>query len=344
MRLASFSTALAAVLISGALPGTAAAQEGAFQQHCVVADSRLAELSGLASDGETWYAVGDGGSALRVVELDPADCSVRDVRSADVDPYDVEDLALAADGSLWLADTGDNKLRRENVALHVLRPSGEVELFRLENPDGPHDAEALLLDAAGTPFIVTKEYFGAAGVYRPTEALDENRAVPLQRVASLDLPVTNTPGGPIKAGLGTKTVTGGSVSEDGTLIAIRTYTEVYLYHAPDKDVLAALQRRPARIALPGELQGEAIAWQPDGSLLSASEGNQPVRIIPAAADIGRKAAEQQGVPDRQPVQQEKPAAGAPDSSAGSSALPLVVAGAVAALLLVLRRRFRGGNS
>src|SRR5690606_31361281 len=67
-------------------------------------------------------------------------------------------------------------------------------------------------------------------------------------------------------------------------------------------------------------------------------------IIPAAADIGRKAAEQQGVPDRQPVQQEKPAAGAPDSSAGSSALPLAVAGAVAALLLVLRRRFRGGNS
>ena len=38
-------------------------------------------------------------------------------------------------------------------------------------PDGPHDAESLLLAPDGTPYIVTKEVLGDSGVYRPDAAL-----------------------------------------------------------------------------------------------------------------------------------------------------------------------------
>lgn len=81
-------------------------------------------------------------------------------------------------------------------------------------------------------------------------------------------------------------MTGGATSADGTVVALRTYTDAYLYPAPDGDVAAALRRDPVRIPLPDEKQGEAIAFDPDGTLLSASEGTgQPVRALRNAAAL-----------------------------------------------------------
>ena len=68
-------------------------------------------------------AMNDGGDRAEVYVLDGG-CPVADVRSADVDPYDPEDMALAADGTIWLADTGDNEQDRQTVALIGLRPDG----------------------------------------------------------------------------------------------------------------------------------------------------------------------------------------------------------------------------
>ena len=89
------------------------------------------------------------------------------MHTAAVDPYDPEDLAVAADGTVWLADTGDNRRTRATVALIALRPTAPTGIYRLTYPDGPHDAEALLLAPDGTPYVVTKEILGASGVYRP---------------------------------------------------------------------------------------------------------------------------------------------------------------------------------
>ncbi|WP_346074403.1 hypothetical protein [Saccharopolyspora thermophila] len=315
-------------------------------EQCRLGDDRLAELSGLASDGTHWYAVSDGGSSLRVLVLDPADCSVRDVRTASINPYDVEDLALAADGSLWLADTGDNRRRREDVALHVMRPGGGATLYRLSYPDGAHDAEALLLDRNRVPHIVTKEPIGPAGVYRPTGPLAADRTVAMERVGSLSLRSTQTPGGPLNGALGSILVTGGSVSRDGTAVAVRTYTEAYVYNAPDGDVVAALTRPPLRIPLPNEQQGEAIAWEPDGSLLSASEGKQPVRRIPGVAEAARalESATTDGAATRPApggdADQAQPSSGQHELSTGQS---LLLAGAVAALLIAVAGRLRRRN-
>ncbi|MER6989832.1 hypothetical protein ABT337_08930 [Saccharopolyspora hirsuta] len=325
--------------------GTAAASPAAAQlpepaEECRVQDERLDELSGLASDGRAWYAVNDGGRSLRVHVLDPSDCSVRDVRTASNDPFDVEDLALGHDGSLWLADIGDNRRRRDTVALHVMPPGGGVALYRLSYPDGAHDAEALLLDRAGVPFIVTKEPLGTAGVYRPAQPLDTERTVPLERVGSVSLRATETPGGPLSRAFSTTLVTGGAVNHDGTAVAIRTYTDVYLYSAPDGDVVAALQREPLRIALPNERQGEAIAWEPDGSLLSASEGSEPVRRIPGAAKLltETSAAPPDGdVPNPQPAGQTEPASGSSTTTGQAPLFAAVLAGLIVFLAGRLRR-------
>ncbi|HEY2765328.1 MAG TPA: hypothetical protein VGJ13_15160 [Pseudonocardiaceae bacterium] len=236
---------------------------------CTPTDPGLAELSGLASDGQRWYAVSDGGTRLRVLVLDPADCTVLDRITAEVDPYDVEDLALARDGALWLADTGDNDLKRSTVALHRLAPDGGARLYRLTYPDGPHDTEALLLDHTGVPYLVTKE-LGVARVYRPSGGLAEPGPTPLARVGTVRIEPTSTPGGPVGT-VGSVLITGGAVSSDGLVVALRTYTDAYLFSAPGGDVLAGLATTPVRIPLPGEPQGEAVALTPDGTLLSGSE-------------------------------------------------------------------------
>ncbi|WP_407676095.1 hypothetical protein [Prauserella sediminis] len=251
---------------------------------CRIDDPAVDEASGLVAGDGRWYAVNDGGTVLRVYALDRG-CAVTDVITDPTDPYDVEDLARAADGTFWLADIGDNRSARDTVALHALRPGDGSTLYRLTYPDGAHDAEAVLLDREGTPYIVTKSVTGTSGVYRPAAALQSPGPTPLERVGSVTVPPTGTPGGPVGTA-GTLLITGGATSHDGRVVALRTYTDAYLYPAPDGDVVAALQRDPVRIPLPGEPQGEAIAFQPDGTLVSVSEGvGNPVRVVRDATDL-----------------------------------------------------------
>jgi len=273
---------------------TAAAEEvalfGAPADLCSVTDPRLPEISGMAVDGDTTLVVDDGGDQVVVQELD-ASCAVVGERTAAVDPYDPEDLALGADGTVWLADTGDNRLSRATVALIALRPDGSSQVFRLTYPDGPHDAEALLLAPDGTPYLVTKEVLGASEVYRPEGALDPGAAVALTKVADLPLTLTGTEGGPVGRA-GQLMVTGGAVSPDGAELALRTYTDAYVWSLTGSDVAGALGTPPVRVALPPSPQGEAIAFAADGRSLVVSGEGLPaaVTVLPAVGALSPAAA------------------------------------------------------
>ncbi|WP_432851645.1 hypothetical protein ACQPXB_12605 [Amycolatopsis sp. CA-161197] len=319
----------AGLLVLGAVPAAAAAPPPAPSSLCKVTDSRLGELSGLVSDGEHWYAINDGGTKVQVFVLDHS-CKVQKVLSASTDPYDVEDLARAADGTLWLSDTGDNSHKRTTVALMAMKPSGgSVTLHRLTYPDGPHDTEALLLDRSGTPYLITKEVLGDAAVYRPTGPLATPGPTALEKVGSLTIHDTDTVGGPVGA-FGSVLVTGGATSADGHVVALRTYTDAYLYPAPDGDVLEALKRNPARIPLPNEKQGEALAFEPDGTLLSGSEGvGQPIRAVKNATALVAGAA----APQREAA--KPPASGATGGSDDSSGLPLLPVVGIAVVVVLI---------
>lgn len=295
---------------------------------CTVTDDRLVELSGLAVvDGAVW-AVGDGGREVRVHRLD-ADCEVADTRTADVDPYDVEDLATGPGGALWLADTGDNSRERETVAVVVL-DGGDARLHRLTYPDGPHDAEALLVDADGVPHVITKEAGRPAGVYRTAGPPEGTGPTPLEHVGDVSLPVSDTEGGPI-GGLGSRTVTGAAAAADGSVVALRTYTDAWLFPVADGDLPAALAGTPVRVPLAGEPQGEAIAFDADGTLLSGSEtrGGEP-GVLRAVPDAVRLAATAPAGPAPDP----QVAAPPPDEPAPDWLPGVVGAGAAGALLVL----------
>jgi hypothetical protein len=266
---------------------------------CRIDDARLDEISGMVATDTGFVVVNDGAddeARRRVFYLD-ADCAVvRTVRYPSR-PRDTEDLAVGADGTLWVADIGDNDRSRRTVALWRLAPgAARPVLHRLTYPDGPHDAEALLIDGDGRPVIVTKQG-GTAGLYRPAVPPRAGVTVPLVRVGQVRLPVTTTrnPFSFVGRGL----VTGAASAPDGRRVVLRTYADAFEFDVTGGDVVAALTGGAPRVVpLPGEPQGEAVTYSRDGaSLLTVSEtareapGTRPVILryaLPAPPAAGRR--------------------------------------------------------
>ncbi|MEU2348639.1 hypothetical protein [Modestobacter sp. NPDC049651] len=309
-----------AVLPLGPAAAESAAAYGAPTTRCEITDDRLAELSGLAGAGSALLAMDDGGDRVEVYVLDER-CQVAEVRTGEVDPYDPEDMALAADGTVWIEDAGDNRAQRATVAMIALHPDGTTAVTRMTYPDGPHDAEALLLAPDGTPYLVTKEVLGASSVYRPDAPLTDGATVPMSKVADLGFTLTGTPGGPVGRA-GQLLVTGGAVSADGALIALRTYTDAYVWPLEGSDVAGALQGTPTRVALPDSPQGEAITFgENNRDLVVSSEGlPAAVTVLPAQAPIAP------------PAGQSAAAKGAAAESPSSDPAPWVPAAVIAAVL------------
>ncbi len=257
-------------------PAASAAEAAAGKAVCTITDSRLTEISGMVATASGYVVANDGSdleSHRKIFFLD-GKCKLRNTVSYPTLPRDPEDLAQAKDGTIWIADTGDNPgggERRPNIALWRL-PKGSTEptIFRMKYPDGPHDAEALLLAGDGTPIIVTKD-LGKAGVYTPTAALKKGQTVTLRKVGEFTPPKTTT-SNPLAAA-GRLTVTGGANSPDGSRVVLRTYADAFEFDVTNGDVVGAITTGKPRITpLPDEPRGESITYSADGkSFLTVSE-------------------------------------------------------------------------
>jgi len=217
------------------------------------------ELSGLArsSDG-TFWTHNDSGDGPRLFHLSKTGTVLGEVTLANATAVDWEDIAIRG-RMLYVGDIGDNARQRPDIAVYrVLEGSSTAAKITLHYPDGPHDAEALLVDPkTGSLTIVTKELTGSSGVYT---------GLKLRKAASLRL------------GLG-QAVTGGDVSADGRTIVLRTYTTAFVWRRRGSESLAsAMQRAPcaADADLLDEGQGEAIALNPRGTAFyTIPEGANP---------------------------------------------------------------------
>lgn len=284
---------MAATLVAAVAAVSAAPVEPPLRDLCTVTDPRLAEFSGLVVTGPAgdpaFWAMSDGGRDVEVHRIDPRTCAVLATRTADIDPFDAEDLAQGPDGALWVSDTGDNNRQRATVAVIELPAhGGGAQLHRLTYPDGPHDAEALLVDGQGRPVIVTKEGDFGTGAYRTAAAPQGTGPTPLERIGSVTLPVSDTPGGPLGT-VGSRVVTGAAATADGQVVALRSYTDAWLYRVKDGDVAGAFTGPAVRVPLPDEPQGEALAFGADGTLYSGSEARSGrrgvLRAVPHAAAL-----------------------------------------------------------
>lgn len=302
------------------------------QTLCTVTDPRLAELSGLAVVDDAVWGIADGGRRIDLYQLDPDSCRIIGSRRVAIDPYDVEDLAVGPDGALWVADIGDNARRRDHVAVVVVPSEGSPRLHRLSYPNGAHDAEALLVDDQGVPYVITKEAIGPAQVFRTVGPPEGVGPTPLVHAGSLALPESDTSGGPIGS-IGSRMITGAAATPDKSVIAVRTYTDAWIFPVPNGDLVAALAGTPVRVPLPGEPQGEAVAFTADGTLLSGSEARRGVagelRAVPNAATVAEAPTAQSDTSTAAPA----PAASQRDEV--PSWLPAAIGVAVVSVILLL---------
>jgi hypothetical protein len=340
---------VASIAVAG--PATAAVAAAPATTACVITDHRMIGLSGLVVTRTGYAAISDSNTekrAIRVWLLDQRCHLVRSI-SYPTAAYDPEDAAVGRDGTIYVADIGDNGSRRSSIGLWRIAPgSTRPHLYRYRYPDHAHDAEALLLAADDSPIFVTKEP-GASHLFVPTGPADPSgRPVPLREVGTFTPVVTGTTNG--LGIVGNLLVTGGANAPDRTSVALRTYSDAYVWDVPDGDVVAAITTTSPRIVpLPGEPQGESVAFDATGTRLftvSDREGT-PVRTPILEYDLPHAGASPTPVPSAAPTAADSSSAvAAPRSGRASFPYQLIAVGvavlAVAAVAARGARRRRHG--
>jgi hypothetical protein len=224
----------------------------------------IPESSGLAvsrRDPRLLWSHNDSGNETILFALD-ADGSVRARVRVPVRTVDWEDISAAPcppNDCLYIADIGDNRLRRQRVQLYRVREPapGDAqteapEIFNATYVDGAHNAEAMFV--VGTDlFIVTRDRIGT--IYR--SSLEGSRDLTFRPIGQLGLAA----------------VTDAETSRDGNFIVVRTSHEAVLYITTD--LIRGRTTPYLRIPIDGlkESQGEGVAL--DGRLLYLSSEGRP---------------------------------------------------------------------
>ena len=232
-------------------------------------DSRIVESSGLARSTYPRQAVwthNDSGDVARVFAVDREGRTRAVVRLRGATAVDWEDIAAGRGHQLWVGDLGDNGRSRSHVSVYRFtepRPLSsrtvDAARFDLRYPDGPHDAEGLMVrPTTGRLFVVTKDPSGGA-IYRAPAELSRTRVNVLVRV-----------------GWAPAVVTGAAFSPDGRRFVLVDYSDAWFFRHLGG-------RSPVRRDKPSLAQGESVDFTRSGQdvLVGSEGGRSPVYRVSA---------------------------------------------------------------
>ncbi len=202
------------------------------------------------------------------------------------DSRDWEDISLGRCPDVWssesdclyIGDIGDNQRRRSVYTIYIIpepnptsaEPAATITVAEVRRvdfvyPDERHDAEAMAVSPEGNVTIVTKGRNGRTQVFvihraLVEQAIRQDRAVTPESQGTL--PIDPVP--PIG-----KVVTGAAFSPSGRILAVRTYTEIYLYTVGEDSKLLP----PAVPCFVGIIEpgGEAVDFLDEETLVLTSE-------------------------------------------------------------------------
>lgn len=211
-------------------------------------------------------------------------------------------LAVTGNSCIYIGDVGDNEAKHSSSTIYrVTEPairyaiaSKTPERLTFRYADGPHDVEAMYVAPTGSIFLITKRgLVDAAGALRPALVFE----IPVRAWRSDTITVAQLVDSlPIVPGsTRSRMITDASLSPDGKRLAVRTYTEIYIF-ATDSlngrvrhDVTAAR----CNIAKLEDGYGEGITWYgATTDLLLTREGlDAPMLVVrcqmPASDDDTR---------------------------------------------------------
>ncbi|MDN3585057.1 hypothetical protein QWY86_00110 [Pedobacter aquatilis] len=194
---------------------------------------------------------------------------------------DCEDIAIGpgpvtTKRYIYLGDIGDNANNRPYITVYRFPEPGkysgkmqiESEAVHLKYPNGPQDAETLMVDPISKELIIVSKRQDTVGIYSASLNFKNKDTVTMKKQGSLFLP-----------GRGLfKYVVSGDISRDGRQIILKTYTAVYYWLRNGKESIAqTLKGKPTILPYKMEPQGEAIGFTPDGkAYYCISEGKNAV--------------------------------------------------------------------
>jgi hypothetical protein len=198
-----------------------------------IRDDRVDDSSGMAKaykyEGIYW-TVNDSGDRVRVLGVDTTG-KVRMALGFKAEVRDVEAIAVDREGTIYIADIGDNKANRDMIEIYTIpEPDklGDAEnvsyhRYDFTYPDGAHDAETLLVEPGTNQlFIVTKSTKGGAIYAAPPAPTREG-------TNKLTMLAPAPPG----------TFTDGTFLPDGQQVVLRTSTGVSTIAWGETPTLAA---------------------------------------------------------------------------------------------------------
>ncbi|MFF0345907.1 hypothetical protein [Kribbella sp. NPDC004875] len=324
VALPTTATATTATITNTAADPTTPAPKKLFS----IRDDRIKESSGLAKSVKhpgIYWTVNDSGDTGRVFAVDQSG-KVKAVLKFGAKVTDVEALGIDRDGTLYIADIGDNKENRDQIEIYTVPEPETLEdqdvkyhRFDFTYPDGAHDAETLLIEPGTSQlYIVTKSLKGAGAIYAAPPAPSREGTNKLSKLA------------PAPSGV----ITDGTFLPDGQRVVLRSYTDVATVAWGDTP--NAIARGAAPLG-----QGETVALGPtDTTVVVGSEG--PNSAVYQVAIPAKATASAPPTPGATP----KPA-GSSDSDSSSSgkshSLRWIVIGAALFALIITVITFPPGR-
>ena len=235
----------------------------------------LRESSGVAWSRvrpEVLFSHNDGGHEASIYALNSEGSLLGELPLQGVQNRDWEDIATGKcedSACIYVADVGDNDEVRDQIVLYRVKDDGvypgsplEAEAFHMILPDGPRDMESVFVLPGEEVFFVSKGRSDAVTLYRYPPPLRAGETVTLEAVQSLTnnrLPILQQ-------------ITGADASEDGSIVAIRTYESLHFFRVVD-GLLEEMDGGRVVLRTLNEAQGEAVGLGPSGQVVLTSEAS-----------------------------------------------------------------------
>lgn len=248
----------------------------------------LKEISGIAASHffeDTYYVHNDSGDTSRFFAVDPQGKLLTtfyfpEDQRKDHPLLDCEDISIgkgprAGKSFVYLADIGDNANMRPYVTIYRFeeKPSWLKDSvnhvipaqLHLTYPDGPKDAEAMMIDPIQNLIYIVNKRTDSIRIYTTPLIFKNNE----DRMLTLRSKIY------IKGIKPFKYITAGDISKDGSKILLKSYGKVYYWQRNGTEpVWETMQRKPTELRYDMQLQGEAIGFTADEEgYYTTSEGS-----------------------------------------------------------------------
>ncbi|MGB3850630.1 MAG: hypothetical protein WA958_11730 [Tunicatimonas sp.] len=253
--------------------------------------TEITEASGLVASrqnpGALWTH-NDSGGDPKVYLIDDRGATQSALLLLGARNRDWEDIAVGPgpedeETYLYVGDIGDNNARHNVKTVYrfiepVVSKTGldtvrKIDVLRFVYPDGPRDAETLLVDPLTKDLYVLSKRDRFVHVYRAAFPQNTETIDTLELLGQLPRP---------QVGI-LEQLVGGDISPDGMEVLLKSYVQMFYWQRGDNSqtLFELLQTNPQVLPYQPEPQGEAVSFAADGSgyyTLSEEQSNIEPRL------------------------------------------------------------------